>query len=133
VKTSLGHIGLNLSSAGEPFRFWKDLLTFLDFQIEEDGEEHFDASDGHASLCVHVTKPDHQQPAFHRGRTGLSHVAFRLGSAVLVDAFTRGFLRRREIPQLYGGPRAYPEYSPGYYAVYFEDPDRIKVEVYASG
>ena len=133
MKTTLGHIGINLSSAGEPFAFWKDLLTFLDFHIEADGDEHFDAGDGHSSLCVQVTKPDHQQPPFHRGRTGLNHVAFRLGSAVLVDAFTRGFLRRRGIVLLYGGPRKYPEYAPGYYAVYFEDPDRIKIEVYAEG
>jgi hypothetical protein len=29
---------------------------------------------------------------------------------------------------LYGGPKEYPEYRKGYYAVYFEDPDRIKLE-----
>jgi len=28
-----------------------------------------------------------------------------------------------------GGPADHPEYEPGYYAVYFEDPDRIKIEV----
>ncbi|TMI54977.1 bleomycin resistance protein, partial [Candidatus Bathyarchaeota archaeon] len=26
------------------------------------------------------------------------------------------------------GPKEYPEYRKGYYAVYFEDPDRIKLE-----
>jgi hypothetical protein len=30
---------------------------------------------------------------------------------------------------LYGGPREYPEYAAAYYAVFFEDPDRIKLEV----
>jgi hypothetical protein len=30
---------------------------------------------------------------------------------------------------LYEGPGEYPEYHRGYYAVYFEDPDRIKLEV----
>jgi len=29
---------------------------------------------------------------------------------------------------LYGGPKEYPEYSEGYYALYFEDPDRIKLD-----
>jgi catechol 2,3-dioxygenase-like lactoylglutathione lyase family enzyme len=133
VKTSLGHVGLNLSSAGEPFAFWKDLLAFLDFTIELEEDGHFDASDGHASLCVTVTRPDYLESAYHRRRTGLNHIAFQVGSAVLVDAFTRGFLRRRGIPRLYGGPRAYPEYGPGCYSVFFEDPDRIKIEVYAAG
>jgi catechol 2,3-dioxygenase-like lactoylglutathione lyase family enzyme len=133
VKSSLGHIGLNLSSAGEPFAFWKDLLSFIGFEMELEEEGHFDAGDGHTTLCVKVTRPDRLEPPFHRSRTGLNHIAFQLGSAVLVDAFTRGFLRRRGIEPLYGGPKAYPDYNPGYYAVFFEDPDRIKVEVYFGG
>ena len=30
---------------------------------------------------------------------------------------------------LYRTPREFPEYRPGYYAVFFEDPDRLKLEV----
>ena len=132
VKSTLGHIGINLSSAEEPFAFWQDLLTFLEFEIQPDGN-HFDATDGHTSLCVQVTKPDYRRPDFHRKRTGLGHIAFKVDSAELVDAFVDGFLKPRQIDMLYGGARAYPEYAPGYYAVYFEDPDRIKVEVVCEG
>jgi catechol 2,3-dioxygenase-like lactoylglutathione lyase family enzyme len=132
MKSALGHIGVNLSSAGEPFAFWKDLLAFLDFEIMPDGN-HFDASDGHASLCVQATSPDHQQPRYHRRRTGLGHIAFNVDSAGLVDEFVDGFLKPRQIEPLYGGAKAYPDYTPGYYAVYFEDPDRIKVEVVFAG
>ena len=35
----------------------------------------------------------------------------------------------RGLAPLYGTPREFPEYAPGYYAVFFEDPDRIKLEV----
>jgi catechol 2,3-dioxygenase-like lactoylglutathione lyase family enzyme len=132
MKSAIGHIGINLSSAGEPFAFWKDLLTFLDFEIMPDGN-HFDASDGHTSLCVQVTSPDHQQPRYHRRQTGLGHLAFKVDSAGLVDEFVDGFLKPRQVEPLYGGPKAYPDYTPGYYAVYFEDPDRIKVEVAFEG
>jgi hypothetical protein len=34
-----------------------------------------------------------------------------------------------KIKVLYDGPKEYPDYSNGYYAVYFEDPDRIKLEL----
>lgn len=132
MKSAVGHIGINLSSEDEPFVFWKDLLTFLEFEIQPDGN-HFDATDGHTSLCVQVTKPGYQDPGFHRKRTGLGHIAFRVDSAELVDAFVTEFLKPRQIEALYGGARAYPEYAPGYYAVYFEDPDRIKVEVVFEG
>ncbi|MCW2933386.1 MAG: hypothetical protein JWM19_4348 [Actinomycetia bacterium] len=132
MKSTLGHIGINLSSDGEPFVFWKDLLAFLNFEIQPDGN-HFDATDGHASLCVQVTKPGYQKPSFHRKRTGLGHIAFQVNSAGMVDAFVNDFLKPRQIEALYGGAKAYPDYTPGYYAVYFEDPDRIKIEIYYEG
>lgn len=132
MESALGHIGISLSSAEEPFVFWKDLLEFLNFEIEPDGN-HFDATDGHSSLCVQVTELDYQKPSFHRKRTGLSHIAFQVGSAGMVDAFVNEFLEPRQIEALYGGAKEYPDYTPGYYAVYFEDPDRIKVEVYYEG
>jgi catechol 2,3-dioxygenase-like lactoylglutathione lyase family enzyme len=132
MKSTLGHVGINLSSAEAPFTFWQDLLTFLDFDVIPDGN-HFDASDGRTSLCVQVTRAGHQDPAFHRKRTGLGHIAFRVESAGQVDQFVAEFLRPRGIEPLYGGAKAYPEYAPGYYAVYFEDPDRIKVEVVFEG
>jgi catechol 2,3-dioxygenase-like lactoylglutathione lyase family enzyme len=132
MKSTLGHIGINLSSADEPFVFWKDMLAFLNFEIQPDGN-HFDATDGHASLCVQVTKPDYQKPGFHRKHTGLSHIAFQVSSADMVDAFVNDSLKPRQIDALYDGAKAYPDYTPGYYAVYFEDPDRIKIEVYYGG
>jgi hypothetical protein len=46
-----------------------------------------------------------------------------------VDVFVADFLRPRDIAPLYDSPREYPEYRPGYYAVFFEDPDRLKLEV----
>ena len=66
---------------------------------------------------------------FHRKRVGLNHLAFRAGSKEEVDLFCREFLGPRKIRVLYGGPKAYPQYSPNYYSVYFEDPDRIKLEL----
>ncbi len=73
---------------------------------------HFDASDGHTSLCINVTKPDYQKPDFHRKRTGLGHIAFRVGSADMVEAFVNDFLKPRQIEPLYGGAKAYPDYTP---------------------
>jgi catechol 2,3-dioxygenase-like lactoylglutathione lyase family enzyme len=126
MKASLGHIGINLSGPG-PLAFWKELLAFLEFRIVEDGL-HFDAGDGTSYFCVNVAGA-RASDGFHRRRVGLNHVAFRVASAALVDRFVSEFLVPRGIAPLYGGARAYPEYSAGYYAVYFEDPDRIKIEV----
>lgn len=60
---------------------------------------------------------------------GLNHIAFHADSRNMVDQFYKQFLLPRKVPVLYGGPKEYPWYSRGYYSVYFEDPDRIKLEL----
>ncbi len=56
-------------------------------------------------------------------------MAFRVPEREHVDRFTLDFLVPRGIATLYGTPHVFPEYRPGYYAVFFEDPDRLKLEV----
>ena len=85
-------------------------------------------------LWVTQSFGEHVQHGYHRRRVGLNHVAFRADSRKMVDGFHSKYLRPKGIPILYGGPRERPEYSKGYYSVYFEDPDRIKLElVYSPG
>ena len=63
---------------------------------------------------------------FCKDRVGLCEIAFRAESRGQVDALAR------DIPAWGGAildpPREYPEYVPGYYAVFFADPDGIKLE-----
>ena len=65
--------------------------------------------------------------AFSKDRVGLCEVAFRAGSRAQVDALAAG------VAALGGTildlPREYPEYVPGYYALFFADPDGIKLEL----
>lgn len=129
MKATIGHIGINLSNSSKSFQFWKDLLRYLDFKIIEEGSGHFDANDGRSYLCVSVMEKNYKAVGFHRKRTGLNHIAFRVLSRELVDQCVSEFLTPRKIKALYGGAKPYPEYVEGYYAVYFEDPDRIKVEI----
>jgi len=67
--------------------------------------------------------------SYHRKRVGLNHIAFRAPSRAAVDELYRDYLLPKKIPVLYGGPKEWKDYDPGYYAVYFEDPDRIKLEL----
>lgn len=64
---------------------------------------------------------------YHRRRTGLNHVAFHAGSRTQVDELTE-LLREKRIRILYEDRHPHAG-GPDHYAVFFEDPDRIKVEV----
>jgi hypothetical protein len=46
-----------------------------------------------------------------------------------VDRFHAEFMAPRKLAALYRTPREFPEYRPGYDAVFFEDPDRLKREI----
>ncbi|MBB5016059.1 VOC family protein [Rehaibacterium terrae] len=60
------------------------------------------------------------QPGFH-------HLALRAGRRDQVDA-VHDWLRVHGMKVL-DPPREYPQYAPGYYALFFLDPDELKLEV----
>ena len=56
------------------------------------------------------------------------HFGLRLETKAEVDRFHEQFLLPNKVFVLYGGPKEYPQYTEGYYAVFFEDPDGFKLE-----
>jgi catechol 2,3-dioxygenase-like lactoylglutathione lyase family enzyme len=78
------------------------------------------------SFWIKAADARYRADTFSKDRVGLCEVAFRVANRELVDALAR------DIPQWGGAildlPREYPEYVAGYYAVFFSDPDGIKLE-----
>lgn len=66
---------------------------------------------------------------YHRCRAGLNHLAFHASSREHVDEMTKK-LKARKVNILYSDKHPYAGGN-NYYAVFFEDPDRIKVELVA--
>jgi catechol 2,3-dioxygenase-like lactoylglutathione lyase family enzyme len=62
------------------------------------------------------TKLDHTNPA-----VGIDHIALWARSRKEIDRFHREFLIPRQI-RVTDEPKNYPQYTPGYYAVFFDDP-----------
>lgn len=65
-------------------------------------------------------------PAHDAYAPGLHHFCFRVDTAAEVEAVARE-LHRRGIAA--SEPATYPEYAPDYVAVFFTDPDGIRLEV----
>ena len=129
IKTSFNHLGLHVSDSKRSFPFYKDLLIFLGYHIVHEKKNHLGMRNGPTDVWLQETPEKHKTQKYHRKNTGLTHICFGVKSRELVDTFYREFLQPRAIPTLYASPKAFPEYTPEYYAVYFEDPDRIKIEV----
>ncbi len=129
MKTSLYHVQLNVADPERSLPFYRALLGYFEYRPLMAARDVLGMTNGTTDFWLIETPRAHKEPAFHRKRSGLNHLAFGAESRDAVDTFEREFLVARGIPTLYGPPREYPEYAPGYYGVFFEDPDRVKLEV----
>lgn len=79
----------------------------------------------HSAIGVHRAAPE--AAPVSKGGAGLHHLALWAKSRKEVDNFCV-FLRSREM-EISDPPAEYPQYSPGYYAVFFEDLSGIRWEL----
>lgn len=123
------HIDLTVSDLQSSIEFYGAVL-------EELGFLRTDSYLGDAPCWIHAPnsspvfsialKAARQTAPHNRYAPGLHHLAFGADSRIAVDAFHR-FLVRKGFEVL-DAPAEY-DYTPGYYAVFFADPDGIKLEV----
>lgn len=129
MKSSVSHIQINVSDPKKSLPFYKDLLSYFGHKIIQEGPDFLGIGDRVTDFWLIETDEKYQANSFHRKNTGLNHLAFRVETKEDVDRFYADFLKSHNIPTLYNSPKAFPEYSGDYYTVFFEDLDRIKLEV----
>jgi catechol 2,3-dioxygenase-like lactoylglutathione lyase family enzyme len=125
----LHHIELYVSDLERSAAFWGWLLAELGYEPHQSWADGRSWKRGPAYMVLVQAAERHLDPPYHRRRVGLNHLAFHAGSRAEVDRLTAE-LRRRGVSILYADrhPHAGGVES---YAVFFEDPDRIKIEVAA--
>ena len=129
MKASLYHIQINVHDAKKSLPFYKRLFAYFEYKIIDESEGHIGVSNGMTDFWIIETEEAHKEKGYHRKATGLNHLAFKVSSKADVEKFVTEFLQKEKVKVLYNTPRDYPEYKAGYYAVFFEDPDRLKIEV----
>ncbi|MFC4619110.1 VOC family protein [Camelliibacillus cellulosilyticus] len=128
-KGMLHHIEINVSNLKASEAFWGWLLTELGYVAYQRWEQGVSWRLGNTYLVFVQTQEKHLNVPYHRSRVGLNHLAFFTDSRSAVDALTEQ-LREKKVAILYPEKHPYAG-GPDHYAVYFEDPDRIKVEIVA--
>lgn len=123
------HVDLVVSSIERSLPFYRELLGPLGWhrlsEVEgERGETIFYIEGGGCS--VGLREAQSRSDAYDRYRVGLHHLAFEASSRAAVDE--RAEWLRANGALLESEPQEYT-YSPGYYAVFFYDPDGLKLEI----
>ena len=123
------HIELNVSDLKKSVIFWGWLLEELGYDSFQKWESGQSWRLGETYIVFVQTAEKYMDTSYHRSRTGLNHLAFYARSRQQVDELTK-ILREKEVQILYEDRHPYAG-GKDHYAVFFEDPDRIKVELVA--
>ena len=128
--TGFHHVDLVVSSILRSLPFYRELLEPLGWhrvgEVEgERGETIWYISGPGSALGLREAQAETEGP-FDRYRIGVHHLAFEAPSRFEVDE-RADWLRARGVP-IESGPEEY-SYIPGYYAVFFYDPDGLKLEI----
>jgi glyoxylase I family protein len=123
------HVDIVVSSIERSLPFYRDLLAPLGFhrisEVEgERGESIWYL--GGPGTAIGLRQAQSESPAYDRYSVGLHHLALEAYSRAVVDE--RAEWLREQGAEIESGPEEY-HYIPGYYAVFFYDPDGIKLEI----
>lgn len=131
MKSSFSHIYIYVSDIKRSIKFYTELLEYFEFKLIYQDKKFFGMTNGSFDLWLEETPSGFDKDAkFHRKNTGVNHFALTLASKSDIDVFSNEFLKEKKISTLYNSPKEFPQYSKDYYGVYFEDPDRLKIEVF---
>lgn len=124
----LHHIELYVSNLSKTRTFYDQLMPYLGYTLYQEWNEGFSYQSSDGTYLVFVQVSDkYLAHGYHRQRIGLNHLAFRVDTIHTVDTL-RQLLLEKGVPLLYDDRYPYAG-GPNHYAVFFEDPDRLKLEV----
>ncbi len=133
------HVQITVRDLDAAVPFYDRLMPLLGFDPGRRSSAVVEAHEfrvveyGHPGLCFAITSPRSafaKDPVHRRKPGALHHLAFKARTRDEVDELHRQLVAIGA--EIVSAPREYPEYTPpGYYALFFKDPDGIKYEVVA--
>ncbi|MQR93862.1 VOC family protein [Fictibacillus phosphorivorans] len=131
MTTSLGfhHIEINVKNLEVTKGFYDWLLPELGFFLFQKWENGFSYKIESSYLVFVQTEERYKDISFHRKRSGLNHLAFWAKSRAQIERL-RVQLKKKNISFLYEDKFPFAG-GENHYALFFEDPDRLKIEIVA--
>ena len=119
------HIDVTVNDLARSTAFYDKVMPALGFRrLPDNDRNNIRWANAHLSFAI---RPATERAEFDRYRVGIHHLAFRAKSRAAIDEFHRFLLTERLT--VLDAPAEYPIYGPNYYAVFFADPDGMKLEL----
>ena len=137
MRGGIHHIDLTVKDAKASRASYESVLGFMgyrrsspinDFGDTDPNGYDFDLTSGDrfCSIGILNARGEHANRPHDRYSPGLHHIAWNAASRDDVDAMYAHLLSIGAT--ILDAPAAYPHYGPTYYAVFFADPDGLKLE-----
>jgi catechol 2,3-dioxygenase-like lactoylglutathione lyase family enzyme len=130
---AIDHLDLVVSDLERSLTFYTALLEPLGYTrtseiVGERGERvvYVGRQGGMGSVSLRARQAHSREQPYDRYDLGIHHIAFRAPDRATVDERGRWLVDNGH--RVESGPEEY-DYTPGYYAVFFYDPDGIKLEI----
>ncbi len=122
----IDHLVIRVGDFERSKRFYKKVLGFLGFKLKYEYAGAAGWSNGKTLFWIGEADAEGKKHPHRIGNIGFHHYAFELGKRKDVDDLHA--LLRKIKARVVDPPADYPSYGEGYYAVFFLDPDGLKLE-----
>jgi len=130
MRGGIHHVDLTVRDAHASRAFYESVLAFMGYRLADTHANgyDFDLRDGDmfCSIGILSGRGQNAERGHDRYSPGLHHIAWNAASREDVDAMYAHLLSIGAT--ILDPPAAYPSYGPNYYAVFFADPDGLKLE-----
>ena len=126
----IDHLMINANNFDQSVKFYSWLMPMIGY-----GQKHQYPGDdpvvgwsgAGGGLWLSNSASNLRTDNFDKRRVGLREIAFRADNRAQVDAVAKEI--EANGGKILDAPQEYPQYAPGYYSVFFTDPDGLKLEV----
>ena len=128
MRGAIHHIDLTVIDLARSAPFYDQVLGFLGYRRTRDDAvgSNWELRENGRLICEVDIRPARSDRTHDRYSAGLHHLAWHAESRGDVDRLHELLLAMGA--RILDAPADYPQYGAGYYAVFFADPDGLKLE-----
>lgn len=125
---SINHVSLTVNDLAKSRAFYERLLPALGYRLLFEAKDSFGYRGADGLKLFFSQAPEGKRgAAFDRYKVGLHHLALNAPDRAYVDDVHQKLVSWGVT--ILDAPAEYPQYEAGYYAVFFLDPDGMKLEL----